>query len=134
MLNHRPQGRMARPEASSREGRYWDTEFETIFSLPDNSITTKTDYFNVHGLTSKLGHEVINQVYARRFCEECHKVGQLKSEIQSDHRGYAHCPICSTIFNDGKPPIRERTSKQLLKVSAIRRQNYKVAVKKLAKQ
>ncbi len=134
MPSHRPQGRTARPEASSREGCFWDTEFETVFSLPDNSITTKTDYFNAHGTTSKLGHEVINQIYARRFCEECHRVVQFKPEIQVDYRGYAHCPICSTIFNDGKPPIREKTSKQLLKVSAIKRQNYKAAVKKLARQ
>lgn len=136
MPNHRPQGRKARAEPSSRDGCFWDTEYETIISLPNNSLTTKTDYFNNHGLTSKLGYQVRNQIYLRRRCEECGVALHLSEgpEIGVDHRGYAYCPICHTIYNDGKPPIREKTSKQLLKISAMRRQNYKNAVKKLSRR
>jgi hypothetical protein len=98
--------------------------------LPGGTKITKTDYFNKHGLSSKLNHEVDDAVYFRRVCE---LPGCDNANIVIDHRGFAYCPVCKTIYNEGQPPIRKKTSEQVLKVSAIRKQNYKASIKKLAK-
>jgi hypothetical protein len=127
----RPHGKMARAERSSREGQYWDTEFESIYALSSGVITTKTDYFNKNGLGSILGHEVVDAAYLRRRCE---LPGCNKAKMEIDPRGFAFCPICQTIYNDGQPPIRTKTSVQLLKAAAIRKQNYKAALRKVARR
>lgn len=123
-------GRSARVERSSRSNQFWDTQFESIYSLSSGLIKTKTDYFNKHGLTSTLDHEVIDATYMRRYCEfpTCGK-----AEIKLDHRGYAYCPICHTIYNDGRPPIRSKTSEQILEKSAIVGRLRDSALKKMCK-
>lgn len=112
------QGRSARAEPSSRAGQFWDTNFETIYALPGKVIKTKTDFFNKHGLGSKLNHDVLDATYLRRKCE---LLGCNEAEILVDSRGFSYCPICRTVYNDGSPPIRSRTSDQLIEKSRVQR-------------
>ena len=113
-------GRPGRVQRSANVGRFWDTQHETIISLNSGIVTTKTDFFNSELMGSKLSHQIIDQaVYVRRKCEECGKSLQLPEgpEIEVDHRGYAFCPVCATLYNDGKPPMRAKTSTQLIEKS-----------------
>jgi hypothetical protein len=110
------QGRAGRVTRSANDGRFWDTNFETIYRLSSGVIVTKTDYFNDQGLGSKLNHEVIDAVSARRYCE---RAGCNNAEIKVDHRGFAYCPVCKHIFNDGVPPMRQKTSDLIIKKSRV---------------
>lgn len=119
---HRPSskfaGRAGRVGRSSDVGRFWDTQFETIYQLSSGSIVAKTDYFNDQGLSSALNHEVVDAVSLRRKCE---LPGCNNAEMVVDHRGYAHCSICNTVYNDGKPPLRTKTSTQILNALEVRK-------------
>jgi hypothetical protein len=122
------QGRAGRVTRSANDGRFWDTNFETIYRLSSGVIVTKTDYFNDQGLGSKLNHEVIDAVSARRYCE---RAGCNNAEIKVDHRGFAYCPVSKHIFNDGQPPKRAKSSELLIEKSAIAARARVEALKKM---
>jgi hypothetical protein len=96
MPNHRLQGRTARPEASSRKGRFWDTEIEPVFEGPNGNFTAK-DFYSQFGNASKLNRgEAKATRFGRRSCACGGKI-----DIHADGKAICNNPHCSTVFNDG---------------------------------
>lgn len=97
---------------------YWDSRQEPVLSLPNGREMVKSDYFN-RGGAEKFGHgETIDVGHDRR---ECALPGCNNAKLHIDKNGYAYCPICSTIYNDGMPPTRPKSSDRILLASQIKR-------------
>jgi hypothetical protein len=123
-------GRSAHVSRSANDDRYWDSNFEAILQLPSGQKTTITNYFN-NGGAEKLGHGTYyNQSYSRR---RCHIDGCDMKEIQVDGRGFAYCPHCNNVYNDGNPPKMPKLSSQIIKASAVQQQNRKASRKRSLK-
>ena len=126
---YKARGREAHEGRSAREGSYFDSRLEDVLALPNGREMARTDYFN-RGGSAKFGHgDVVDKSFVRRVC----RLEGCNLEIIYDDKGYAFCPKCGTIYNDGKPPETPALSEQIIKASRLRRQNFKAALKKVCK-
>lgn len=83
---------------------FWDTPLIPVVELHDGRQMLKSEFFN-RGGSEKFGHgRPIKYHYDRRECAlpECNS-----AKLIVDPHGYSFCPICHTVYNDGKPPRAE---------------------------
>lgn len=66
----------------------------------------------------------------RRECglPDCHN-----AQLKVDSNGFSYCPVCKTVYNDGKPPHRPKSESQLIKASAVKAQKRRKEFKRLCK-
>jgi hypothetical protein len=102
MPSHRPQGRTARPEASSRKGQFYDSDINAVFHTDLGDLTAR-DYrakLNRMESTERFSmvrqNDLVDSVFSRRSC-----VCGGKVNILSDGKAVCGNPSCSTVFNDG---------------------------------
>jgi hypothetical protein len=101
MPNHRPQGRKARAEPSSRMGQFYDSEIEPIFDTTFGKLTKRGFMSKLNKCDSKTKFSTVlikltDSKFSRKSC-----VCGGKIQILGDGRAVCNNPHCSTIFNDG---------------------------------
>lgn len=102
MPTHRPQGRKARAEPSSRMGQFYDSPIERVFSTSLGELTLsdfkrRLDSFNPEARFNVVkGKKPLCMRFSRKSCA-CG--GHI--QIHGDGRAVCTNPQCSTVFNDG---------------------------------
>lgn len=107
---YKARGRVAHEGRRAREDTYFDSRLEDVLALPSGQEMTRTDYYN-RGGSAKFGHgDIVDKAFVRRVC----RLDGCGLEIIYDDKGYAFCPKCGTIYNDGKPPETPKLADQIL--------------------
>jgi len=101
MPNHRPQGRTARPEASSRKGQFYDSEIEQVFDTSFGELTKRhfMSKLNQCDPKTRFSTVIIDLADSKFSRKSCVCGGQI--QILRDGRAVCDNPHCSTVFNDG---------------------------------
>jgi hypothetical protein len=102
MPSHRPQGRMARAEPSSRKGQYYDSNIEAVFHTDLGDITAR-EYRakldrkdSVERFSFVRKNNLVDSKFSRKSCTCGGKIN-----IQADGKAICNNSSCSTVFNDG---------------------------------
>ena len=126
---YQARGRDAHEGRSAREDAYFDSRLEDVLALPNGKEMARTDYYN-RGGAAKFGHgDTIDKSFVRRVC--C--LPGCGLELIYDDKGYAFCPKCGTIYNDGKPPETPKLADQILIASEVHRKNFARDLRKSCK-
>ncbi len=92
---------MARPEASSRKGQYYDSPIEKVYKTTLGELTILDFRQKLNNLDSETKFSTVKEKPScMRFSRKSCTCGW---EIQTRRDGRAVCnnPNCSTVFNDG---------------------------------
>ena len=101
MPTHRPQGRKARADPSSRKGQFYDSEIEHVFDTSFGEIT-KRDFMSKLSKCdpkTRFSTVLINLTDSKFSRKSCVCGGKI--QILGDGRAVCNNPHCSTVFNDG---------------------------------
>ena len=91
---YKARGREAHAGRSARVGTAWDSEITPVYVGHDGCEYTALQMFRRFGNSKLAKSEPVKTIFIRR--KHC---GQ---HLEMDARGYAFCPICARIFNDGQ--------------------------------
>ena len=126
---YKARGRDAHEGRSAREDAYFDSRLEDVLALPNGKEMARTDYYN-RGGAAKFGHgDTIDKSFVRRVCH----LPECGLELIYDDKGYAFCPKCGTIYNDGKPPETPKLSEQILEKHDIINRKKKTSLKTMCR-
>lgn len=116
MPSHRPQGRMARPEASSRKGQFYDSPIEPVYNTTLGELSVLDFKKKLNTLDSETKFSSVKETPScMRFSRKSCACGG-KIQTHGDGRAVCNNPQCSTVFNDGGNTTDEH-GKSLLKVT-----------------
>ena len=91
---YKPRGRVAHTGRSSRVGTAWDSEITLVYLGPDKKEYTALQLYRRFGSSKLAKSEPVKTIFLRRkHCGE---------HLEMDDRGYAFCPKCAKIFNEGE--------------------------------
>lgn len=92
---------MARPEASSGKGQYYDSPIEPVYKTTVGELTVLDFKKKLSTLDSETKFSTVKEKPScMRFSRKsCSCGGQIY--IHGDGRAFCNNPDCSTVFNDG---------------------------------
>jgi len=101
MSVHRPQGRKARAEPSSRKGQFYDSPIEPVYKTTLGELTVLDFRKKLNTLDSETKFSTVKEKPScMRFSRKSCACGG-KIQIHGDGRAVCTNPNCSTVFNDG---------------------------------
>ena len=90
---YKPRGREAHAGRSSRVGTAWDSEVSPVYVGPDKKEYNAQQFYGKFGNSKLAKSEPVKTSFDRRT--HCNQI------LEMDCRGFAFCPKCGKIFNEG---------------------------------